>query len=101
MVHVQDHPIFLLEDNTIKQGMARSFYDQHGYIALHQAQEYGEVLTMPEFLQALYLSSFQSSLSEIPFTVRTEEIIGKSKQGNYVAVVMHGAGVLTPKRIRD
>src|SRR3989344_1209285 len=101
MVYIQDHPISLVEGNTIKQGRATSFYGQHGYAVLQKAQEYGEVLTLPEFLQALYLSSFQSSLLEIPFTVQTEEIIGKSKAGNSVAIVVHGAGILTPKRIRN
>ena|SRR3989338_1225202 len=101
MVYIQDHPISLVEGNTIKQGRATSFYGQHGYAVLQKAQEYCEVLTLPEFLQALYLSSFQSSLLEIPFTVQTEEIIGKSKAGNHVAIVVHGTGILTPKRIRN
>ncbi|MEK6939279.1 MAG: hypothetical protein AABX31_00980 [Nanoarchaeota archaeon] len=101
MVIVQEHPISLIKGNTIKQGTAKSFYDQHCYIALHKAQEYGDVLTMPEFLQVLYLSSFQSSLLDVPFTVQTEEIFGKSKQGNDIAMVVHGKGLLTPKRIRD
>lgn len=101
MVYIQEHPISLIVANTIKQGMARSFYDQQGYLALQEAQEHGDVLTMPEFLQALYLSSFQGSLVEVPFTVQTEEIIGKSREGNQVAAVVHGTGLLTPKRIRD
>ena len=101
MVHVQDHSISLIEDNTIKQGMAISFYGQHGYAVLQKAQEYGDVLTLPEFMQALYLSSFDDSLTGVPFTVRTEEIIGKSPQGNPVAVVVHGAGLLNPRRIHD
>lgn len=99
MVYIQEHPISLLDGNNIKQGTATSFYGQQGYKILQHAQDYGEVLTLPEFLQVLYLLSFQSSLLEIPFTVRTEEIIGKSRQGNNIAIVVHGAGLLTPKRI--
>ena len=101
MVHIQDYSISLIEENTIKQGMARSFYSQHGYAVLQKAQEYGDVFTLPEFLQTLYLSSFQGSLTEVPFTLQTEEIIGKSKAGSPVAVVVHGSGLLTPKRIRN
>ncbi len=101
MVIVKDHHVSLLEENTIKQGIAQSFYGQQNYIVLDKAQEYGDVLTLPEFLQALFLSSFDSSLADIPFAVRTEEIIGKTRQGNVVAAVVHGAGLLTPRRIRS
>jgi len=99
MVVVQDHPISLIRGYTIKQGSAKSFYGQQGYLLLHKAQEYGDVLTLPEFLQVLYLDSFQGPLAEIPFTLQTEEIVGKSKAGNSVAIVVHGQGLLTPERI--
>lgn len=105
MVVSKDHPVCLIEREhekyLLKQGMARSFYGQLGYAMLQKAQEHGDILTLPEFLQALYLSSFQGTLTEVPFTVQTEEIIGKSRQGNPVAIVVHGQGILTSKRIRN
>jgi len=98
---IQDHQLFLLEGNTIKQGIAKSFYGQNAHVVLQEAQDYGDVITLPEFLQALYLSSFEDSLTRIPFTVQTEEIIGRSKAGNEVAIVVHGLGLLTSQRIHQ
>lgn len=101
MVVIQDHPVSLIEGNTIKQGTAKSFYDQHGYIALHKAQEYGDVLTMPELLQAKALASFDDLLWKVPFTAESEEIIGLSGAGNAVSITVHGRGLLTPERIKE
>lgn len=98
MVYIQNHWIALAKQNTIKQGSARSFYGNISE-SLLSAQKHGEVFSLPEFLQALTLSSFEGPLTGVPFTVQTEEIIGKSKQGNSVTVVVHGPGLLTAERI--
>ena len=54
MVHVQDHPISLVDENTVKHGMAKSFYGQHGYAMLQKAQEYGDVLKRIEKIFAFF-----------------------------------------------
>ncbi|HLD40435.1 MAG TPA: hypothetical protein VJB13_04825 [Candidatus Nanoarchaeia archaeon] len=100
---VKNHFIFqVVRENDqylVKQGIAKSFYSYWMQDALQEAQQYGEVLTLPEVLEALGLSSFQGFLAEVPVTVQTEEIIGKTKAGNAVAIVVHGKGLLTPQRI--
>jgi len=84
---------------TIKQGLAKSFYDQHNYVALALAQQHGQVFSLPELLQARILLPFDDQLWRVPLTAQTEEITGKTKQGNKVAIVVHGSGLLTPERI--
>ncbi|MDP3698235.1 MAG: hypothetical protein Q8R47_01470 [Nanoarchaeota archaeon] len=91
--------VWELDRYTIKQGLTKSFYDQHNYVALELAQQHGLVLTLPELLQARSLLPFDDLLWRIPITAQTEEIIGKTKQGNPVAIVVHGSGLLTPERI--
>ena len=91
---VLDHSIFQIErvkdQYTVKQGAARSFYGYWLQDVLREAQAYGDVLTLPKFLQGLCLSSFHGFLARVPFAVQTEEILGKTKAGNSVAIVVHG-----------
>ena len=105
MVYIQDHCISLIAKEqgkyTLKQGMAKSFYHQHVYVALQKAQEYGEVLTMPELLQAKAFASFDDLLWKVPFIAESEEIIGLSMAGTAVSITVHGRGLLTPERIKE
>lgn len=99
MAYLQEHFISLLSGTTIKQGVATSFYDQHNYVALEKAQQHGEVLTLPELMQVRSLLPFDDLLWRVPITAQTEEITGKTKQGNAVAIVVHGSGLLISERI--
>ncbi|GEM_PF-3992362 len=101
MVYLQEHSISAMVGNSLQQGRATSFYDQHGYQALHTAQSYGQVFTLPKFLQASCLWPVDDLLWKVPVTTQTEEIIGKHKNGKIVHIIVHGQGLLTPKRIRD
>lgn len=105
MLITQDHFISQIEleqkNYIIKQGPAKSFYSENIVTALRGAQEYGSILTMPRFLQARCLAPFDDSLWQLPFIVQTEEVVGKTKQGNGVGITVHGAGLLTPERIEQ
>lgn len=92
MVYIQDH--------TAKQGVVRSFYDKNAHVALQAAQNYGEVFTLPQFLQLRSTLPFDDLLWNIPVTLQTEEIFGKNQQGDPVAIMVHGAGLLSPERIQ-
>ncbi len=104
MLIIRDHCISQIEPEQnnyiLKQGFTKSFYSENIVTALRGAQDYGSILTLPQFLQARCLATFDDPLWNLPFTVQTEEIVGKTKAGAHVGITVHGAGLLTPERIQ-
>ena len=71
--------------------------------ALRKAQDYanddGFVLTMPELLQAKIAAGSDHQYWQEGNYVLTDEYVGPGPDGNPVVVVLHGGGLLIPKRI--
>src|SRR3989344_4633770 len=93
-MNIQVHFIISPENMFVP---VRSFYDQHTYAALRAAENYGPVFTLPEFLEARMQNDDDALW--LPYTVRTEEILGRNKSGKLISVIVHGTGLLTAERI--
>ena len=100
MLVIQDHPFSVAKGGKHYTAVAKSFYGINVDAVLEKAREYGAVLTMAELINYFPFSD-DGLLQEVPVTVQSEEIVGRSRGGNQVVITVHGAGLLTPERIKN
>jgi len=100
MLVIQDHPFSVAKGGKHYTAVAKSFYGINVDAVLEKTQEYGKVLTMTELINYFPFSD-DGLLQIVPVTVQSEEIVGRSRAGNEVVITVHGAGLLTPERIKN
>jgi hypothetical protein len=83
----------------------KKFYNEKSFVAFEKAIEYagekGRVLSLPELIKWRINSDFDSESWINWYTANSEENIGKTPQENSAVLIIHGGGILTPKRIEN
>ena len=66
--------------------------------ASNVARKGGYIASLPQLVEGRLVADFADPIWQEPFIANSEEAVGVTKAGNEVLVVVHGGGIMTPKR---